>query len=58
MASKTPPTDFAVGSTVNFLAGPTRVPVTATVTGHDGQFVLTKDANGKERKTRPGAITG
>ena len=51
------PTEFAVGSTVNFLAGPTRVPVTATVTGHDGQFVLTKDANGKERKTRPGAIT-
>jgi hypothetical protein len=50
------PTDHPIGSTVKFRAGPTRVPVTATVTGHDGQFVLTKDAAGKERKTRPGAI--
>jgi hypothetical protein len=50
------PTDYAIGSTVSFLAGPTRVPVTAEVTGHDGQFVVTRDANGKVRKTRPGAI--
>jgi len=52
------PTEFAVGTTVNFLAGPTRVPVTADVTGHEGQFVVTQDAAGKTRKVRPGAITG
>jgi hypothetical protein len=52
------PTDHAIGSTVSFLAGPTRVPVTATVTGHEGQFVVTKDSEGKVRKTRPGAIKG
>jgi hypothetical protein len=57
MAS-TPPTDFAVGRKVSFLAGPTRIPVTdAEVTGHDGQFVVTTDAAGKVRKIRPGAIT-
>jgi len=52
------PTEFAVGTKVSFLAGPTRVAVNdAEVTGHEGQFVLTKDAAGKERKVRPGAIT-
>ena len=51
------PTDYAVGSTVSFLAGPTKVPVTAKVTGYDGQFVVTQDAAGKVRKTRPGAIS-
>lgn len=50
------PTDFPIGSTVNFKAGPTQVPVTAKVTGHEGQFVVTEDASGKTRKTRPGAI--
>lgn len=51
------PSEFSVGSKVSFLAGPTRVQVTdATVTGHDGQFVVTKDDSGKERKVRPGAI--
>jgi hypothetical protein len=50
------PNEFAVGSTVNFLAGPTRVAVTAEVTGLDGQFVVTKDSAGKVRKVRPGAI--
>lgn len=54
---KIDPTSFAVGRTVNFITGPTRIAVTAEVTGHDGQFVITKDANGRVRKTRPGAIT-
>ena len=52
------PTEFAVGTKVSFLAGPTRIPVSdAEVTGHDGQFVVTKDGDGKVRKIRPGAIT-
>jgi len=52
------PTEYAVGTKVSFLAGPTKVPVTdAEVTGHDGQFVVTKDAANKVRKVRPGAIT-
>lgn len=52
------PTEFAVGTKVSYLAGPTRIPVTdAEVTGHEGQFVVTKDAAGKVRKVRPGAIT-
>lgn len=56
--SKTP-LEFAVGTKVSFLAGPTRISVTgAEVTGHDGQFVVTKDASGRVRKVRPGAITG
>jgi len=49
--------DFAVGSKVSFLAGPTRIPVTdATVEGTDNGFLVTKDAAGKTRKVRPGAI--
>jgi len=52
------PTEFPVGTKVSFLAGPTRIAVSgAEVTGHDGQFVVTKDAAGKVRKIRPGAIT-
>jgi len=59
MSKSTAPTEFAIGSKVSFLAGPTRISVTgAEVTGHDGQFVVTKDADGKVRKIRPGAITG
>jgi len=58
VASKTP-TDIALGTKVSFLAGPTRVSVKdAEVTGYEGQFVITKDADGKVRKVRPGAITG
>lgn len=49
------PEDFAVGSTVTFLAGPTKVERTGTVKAHSGQFVVV-DVNGKERKTRPGSI--
>lgn len=49
--------DFPVGSRVSFLAGPTRVPVTAEVTGDDNGFVVTKDDAGKVRKARPGALT-
>jgi hypothetical protein len=49
--------DFPVGSYVDFLAGPTRVPVNAKVTGYDNGFVVTQDATGKERKARPKACT-
>ena len=52
------PADFEIGRKVSFLAGPTRVRVNAEVVGHEGQFVVTKDADGKQRKTRPGAIDG
>lgn len=49
--------DFPVGSTVSFKAGPTRVQVTgATITGTDNGFLVTQDAAGKTRKVRPGAI--
>ena len=52
------PTELPVGTKVSFLAGPTRVAVNgAEVTGHEGQFVVTKDDAGKIRKIRPGAIT-
>jgi hypothetical protein len=51
------PSDYSVGQSVTFLAGPTRVKVTAEVIGHEGQFILTQDDKGKVRKTRPGAIT-
>jgi len=51
--------DFPVGSKVSFKAGPTRVQVTdAEVTGSDNGFLVTKDAAGKERKVRVGAIQG
>lgn len=46
---------FPVGSTVSFLAGPSRVRRTGEVTGYEGQFVVV-DVNGKSVKTRPGAI--
>lgn len=52
------PTTFPIGSRVSFLAGPTRVAVdNAEVTGHDNGFVVTKGADGKVRKARPGACT-
>lgn len=51
-------TPFPVGSRVNFLAGPTRIPVNnAEVTGHDNGFLVTTDAAGKVRKARPAAAT-
>lgn len=51
------PTEYPVGTKVSFLAGPTRVQVNnAEVVGHDGQFVVTKDDSGKERRVRPGSI--
>lgn len=57
----TAPQTHAVGSTVSFIAGPTRVRRTGKVTGHDGQFVVVDVALGegktKSMKTRPGAIT-
>lgn len=49
---------FPIGSRVNFLAGPTRLPINnAEVTGHDNGFVVTKDSVGRERKVRPKALT-
>lgn len=47
---------FKNGDKVSFKAGPRSTSkTTATVTGRDGMFLLTKDAAGKERKIRPGA---
>ena len=55
---KADPTVFPIGSNVNFLAGPTRIPVNnAKVTAHDNGFVVTVDASGKQRKARPAACT-
>lgn len=51
------PTVFPIGSRVSFLAGPTRLAVTAEVTGYDNGFLVTKDDNGKERKARAGAAS-
>lgn len=53
------PTEYAIGSTVKFIAGPTKVERTGTVTGHDKQFVVVDaQVNGKTKslKTRPGLI--
>lgn len=48
--------DFPKGSKVSFRPSPRSAgDVTATVTGQDGQFLVTKDAAGKERRVRPGA---
>jgi ribosomal protein L21E len=55
----TAPTDIAVGTTVTFLAGPTRIRHTGVVSGHEGQFVKVDVKNGDKTrtlKTRPGAI--
>lgn len=49
---------FPIGTGVNFLAGPTRIPVNnAKVTAHDNGFLVTVDAAGKTRKARPKACT-
>lgn len=60
MPKTTPvPSDFAIGQSVRFKAGPSQVERSGTVTGHEGQFVLVDVANGdkvKSMKTRPGAI--
>lgn len=50
------PTEYPVGSTIKATVGPTRIDIEAEVTGHDGQFVLTKDKEGRERRVRPGSI--
>lgn len=48
--------DFKNGDKVTFKPGPKAASsVTATVTGKDGDFLVTKDAAGKQRKIRPGA---
>jgi len=52
--SKTP-TEFPIGSTVTFTAGPTKVTRSGKVTGHERQFVVV-DVDGKPLKTRPGSI--
>ena len=49
------PTDYSVGSTVTFRAGPTGVERTGEVTGHEGQFVVVQVGK-KSMKTRPGSI--
>lgn len=49
---------FKNGDTVTFKAPRAEVPMTATVTGRKpgpkGDFLITKDAAGTERKIRPG----
>lgn len=50
-------TPFPVGTHVKFLAGPTRIPVTGTVSAHDNGFLVVTDAAGKNRKARPGACS-
>lgn len=47
--------EHAVGSKVTFATGRSGTEYTAEVTGKDGQFLVTKDADGKVRKVRPGA---
>ena len=54
--------DFKKGDKVSFLPGPaSKAKVTATVTGHtkagNFDFLLTKDADGKERKIAAGRCT-
>jgi hypothetical protein len=50
--------DFPKGTKVRFTPGPfAATSVEATVTGTEGQFLVTKDDAGKQRKTRPGACT-
>lgn len=47
---------FTNGSRVSFLPGPrSSTRVTATVTGQEGAFLVTKDDAGKVRKVRPGS---
>lgn len=58
-APKTP-ADFAIGSTITAVVGPTRVTRSGKVTGHDGQFVVfDADVDGKTKslKAQPGSIT-
>lgn len=48
--------EIKVGDKVQFKPGPrSKGPVTATVTGQADGYLLTKDADGNERKARPGA---
>lgn len=50
------PTEYAVGSSITFVVGPTRIRDTAEVTGHEGQFIVTKNSSGRVRKVRPGSV--
>lgn len=55
----TAPSNYAVGTEVTFIAGPTKVKRTGKVIGHEGQFVVVEvmiDDKPKTLKTRPGAI--
>ena len=49
------PTDYEVGTTITFKAGPSQVIRTGEVVGHSGQFIEVKVDN-KTLKTRPGLI--
>lgn len=47
--------EHAIGSKVTFATGRSGTEYTAEVVGREGQFIVTKDADGKLRKVRPGA---
>ena len=47
--------DLKNGDVVKFKVGRSGTEYTAKVTGRDGMFVLTVDAEGKARKVRPSA---
>lgn len=49
------PSDFPVGTSVAFTAGPTKVMRSGTVQAHEGQFVIVK-VDDKTLRTRPGSI--
>lgn len=52
------PSDYPVGTTVTFTAGPTKVIRSGIVQAHEKQFVVVKvdDKTLKTLKTRPGSI--
>ena len=46
-----------IGKTVKFKSGKNQTEYTAKIVGEDGTWWVTKDAEGKERKTRKGSAT-
>ena len=56
-SAKAEPVHHADGATVKFRTGRSATEFTATVTGREGQFLVTTDAAGKVRKVRHGAAT-
>lgn len=50
------PSDYEVGQTVTFKAGPSQAIRTGEVIGHSGQFLEVRLENGKTIKTRAGSI--